>query len=198
VFASNIAAYDPRLDTWSALGSGVNGTVRALAVLPNGDLVAGGNFTIAGGSISASFARYAPTCPATAVPTGTACSGSGGPNTFTATNLPWTGTTFRARSTTIPSSAFVVTATGFAPTSIPLASLLSPSPAACNLLVVPDLTALAVSSAGTIDTQLPIPNSVAIAGLLLHQQLVLLEFDQSLSIVESTSSNAIRLTIGAF
>jgi hypothetical protein len=116
----------------------------------------------------------------------------------TAVNLPWTGTTFRARSTTIPSSAFVVVTTGLNPISIPLASLLQPSPPACRLLVTPDLTMLALSSAGTINTQLAIPDSVAIAGIQLHQQLVLLEFNASLSIVQNTSSNALILTIGSF
>jgi hypothetical protein len=35
--------------SWSALGSGMNGAVYALTTLPNGDLVAGGRFTTAGG-----------------------------------------------------------------------------------------------------------------------------------------------------
>jgi hypothetical protein len=172
--------------------------VHALTVLPNGDLVAGGEFSTAGGSVSTHFARYAPTCPATTVTTGIACPGSGGPNTYAATNLPWIGTTFRARSTTIPSFAFVVVATGFTPISIPLSSLLPPSPPACNLLVTPDSVEVTISNAGAVDTQLVIPNSVALAGLQLHQQLVLLEVDPSLVFLENTSSNALSLTIGAF
>ncbi len=48
---------------WSALGTGLTGTVytvniSALATLPNGDLIAGGTFTTAGGNPSAYFARY--------------------------------------------------------------------------------------------------------------------------------------------
>ncbi|MFN6192303.1 MAG: hypothetical protein ACK5BN_00580, partial [Planctomycetota bacterium] len=42
VAANRIAAFDPATSTWSALGSGMNSNVLALAVLPNGDLVAGG------------------------------------------------------------------------------------------------------------------------------------------------------------
>src|SRR4030095_3596825 len=47
VLASGIAAYNPGTGAWSALGSGMAGppystSVRALAVLANGDLVAGG------------------------------------------------------------------------------------------------------------------------------------------------------------
>src|SRR5580765_7034820 len=48
--AANVATYDFATATWSALGQGVNGTVRALAVLPTGELVVGGSFTTAGGA----------------------------------------------------------------------------------------------------------------------------------------------------
>ncbi|MEY3162328.1 MAG: hypothetical protein RIT25_2319, partial [Planctomycetota bacterium] len=58
IAASNIAAFDPATGTWSALGSGTNNEVRALAVLPNGDLVAGGNFTSAGGVACSRMARW--------------------------------------------------------------------------------------------------------------------------------------------
>jgi hypothetical protein len=34
--------------SWSTLGLGMNGPVYALTTLPNGDLVAGGRFTMAG------------------------------------------------------------------------------------------------------------------------------------------------------
>jgi hypothetical protein len=194
--ANNIARWDG--SSWSALGGGVDGIPFALTVRPSGDLVAGGPFTTASTSVSPYFARYASTCPATVVTTGAACPSSGGPNTYTATNLPWIGTTFRARSTTIPALAVVVVVTGFLPISVPLASLLPPSPSACNLLVTPDLLSLALSTTGTIDAQLPIANSVAIVGLQLHQQLVLFELDPSLAFIENTSSNALTLTIGAF
>jgi len=50
---------------WSALGSGLNSlvsglnpTVQALAVMPNGDLAVGGSFTTAGGQVSTYFARW--------------------------------------------------------------------------------------------------------------------------------------------
>lgn len=58
VFANNIAVWVPASGTWSALGSGCNSTVRALAVLPNGDLVAAGTFTQAGGVPVTNIARW--------------------------------------------------------------------------------------------------------------------------------------------
>ncbi|MBZ0151430.1 MAG: hypothetical protein K8J09_07845, partial [Planctomycetes bacterium] len=48
---ANIAAYDPVSETWSTLGSGTNNTVNALTARPNGDLIAAGLFTNAGGVI---------------------------------------------------------------------------------------------------------------------------------------------------
>ncbi len=49
VAAENIAAWDPATGLWQALGSGLGGRVHALAVRPNGELVATGAFTTAGG-----------------------------------------------------------------------------------------------------------------------------------------------------
>ena len=49
VAANRIAVFDPATSTWSALGTGMNDQVFALASLPNGDLIAGGQFTAAGG-----------------------------------------------------------------------------------------------------------------------------------------------------
>jgi hypothetical protein len=58
--ASNIARWNGV--AWSALGSGlgsgINGTVEALAVLGNGDLVAGGTFTTAGAAGASNIARW--------------------------------------------------------------------------------------------------------------------------------------------
>ena len=50
--------------SWSAMGTGINGrwdgwgAVTALAVLPNGDLIAGGAFTMAGGTAASNIARW--------------------------------------------------------------------------------------------------------------------------------------------
>jgi hypothetical protein len=52
--AQNIAMWDG--DSWSALGSGFNSSVSALAV-SSGNFFVGGNFTLAGGKVSAHLAR---------------------------------------------------------------------------------------------------------------------------------------------
>jgi hypothetical protein len=54
VFANHIAKWDG--SSWAALGSGIGGTVLALAV-SGSDLYAGGQFTTAGGKVSAYLAK---------------------------------------------------------------------------------------------------------------------------------------------
>ncbi|MBL8874510.1 MAG: immunoglobulin domain-containing protein [Phycisphaerae bacterium] len=56
--ATNIAMWDPATSQWSALGSGLNDQVDALSVMANGDLVAGGKFTQAGGISANRIARW--------------------------------------------------------------------------------------------------------------------------------------------
>ncbi len=67
--ATNIARYNPTTGVWSALGAGTNdpdrgpGTdsrVNALAVLPGGDVIVGGDFSTAGGVPANRIARYNP------------------------------------------------------------------------------------------------------------------------------------------
>ncbi len=57
----NIARYNPATGAWSALGSGPDGVVRSIALLPDGDMIAGGHFTNAGGAPANNIARYNPT-----------------------------------------------------------------------------------------------------------------------------------------
>lgn len=60
VAANSIARWDG--STWSALGPGIGGVVKpsvlALAEIPDGDLVAGGDFTTAGGGAAKYVARW--------------------------------------------------------------------------------------------------------------------------------------------
>lgn len=57
--ANRIAVFDPSTGAWSTLGSGfVNGGVAALAVLPDGSLIAGGSFTASGATPTPFIARW--------------------------------------------------------------------------------------------------------------------------------------------
>jgi hypothetical protein len=55
-----IAMYNPSTGAWTTLGTGMNpqSQVLTLAVLPDGDIVAGGNFVSAGGVPAGKIARY--------------------------------------------------------------------------------------------------------------------------------------------
>ncbi|MBL8733795.1 MAG: hypothetical protein JNN13_15600, partial [Planctomycetes bacterium] len=60
VAASRVARWNGA--TWSALGtgigSGLNTDVRACVTMPNGDLIVGGSFTVAGGVAASNIARW--------------------------------------------------------------------------------------------------------------------------------------------
>lgn len=58
-----VARWSRSTQTWSPLGSGVSGNgggVVALALLPDGDIIVGGNFTTAGGQPASNIARWSP------------------------------------------------------------------------------------------------------------------------------------------
>jgi hypothetical protein len=183
---------------WSAVGAGVTGSVQAFARRADGQVAIGGAFGGANGQASTGFAWLVSTCAATVAAGGTGCPGSGGGNDYAARNLPWTGGTYRLRATGLPAFAFAVVVTGFSAANVPLALALPPSPAACTLRVSPDLTEVAVVAGGALDVQLALPDSPALVGLVLRQQLVLMEVNAQLQFVQNTVSNALTATVGMF
>ncbi|HEX6813495.1 MAG TPA: hypothetical protein VF384_17885 [Planctomycetota bacterium] len=182
--------------SWSPLGQGCDGVVNGLLSMPNGDVIVTGEFNSAGGLASAKVARLTTTCPAAVVSQGLGCTGSGGLNSLTARSLPWTGSTFRATATGMPASALVLSVYGFTPASLPMASVMPQGLPGCEVHVLPDLTELHLPVGGATLTTLPVPDSAALAGLVLHQFVVSLEVSASLQILAVTSSNALRLTVG--
>src|SRR6185436_14418727 len=143
--------------------------VYALTTLPNEDLVAGGEFSTAGGLVSAHVAQLTTTCPASVASFGAGCSGGAGPNVLIATSLPWTGSTFRAVATGMPAISLVLSVLGLNTASVPMPSILPQGVAGCSLWVSPDLPVVYLPSAGSVTTQIAIPNTVVLAGQILHQ-----------------------------
>ncbi|MCU0864232.1 MAG: WD40 repeat domain-containing protein [Planctomycetes bacterium] len=184
--------------SWNPVDSGCNGIVRTLALLPDGDVLAGGSFTVAGGQVSSRLARLRSTCPATAVATGTGCSGSAGTVQLRATSLPWLGSTFRSQATGLPANAVALEIRGLSTTALPLPAVLPQGVAGCTLQVTPDLLGLVVPSQGTASSAFSIPNSLGLVGAVLHQQIAPLEFGASGNLTAVTSSNALRLVLGVF
>ena len=53
-------------------------------------------------------------------------------------------------------------------------------------------------SGGTVDTQVALPDAVALVGATFHHYVVPFEVDLALSVTAITNSNALTCTIGAF
>lgn len=171
--------------------------VLAATMMPNGDLVFGGIFDGAGGLASHDVAVLRTSCPASAQSYGSGCTGSGGANVLDAVALPWTGSTFRARATGMPTFALALAVTGFTPLAVPMPAVLPQGVAGCSALVSPDLLDLVLPAGGIATTQLGLPATVSLAGQVFHHQVVPLELDLAGNIVAVTSTNGLTLTIGA-
>jgi hypothetical protein len=65
------------------------------------------------------------------------------------------------------------------------------------LFVAPDVLDVFVPSGGRVPLAIPIPNTPSLAGAVLHEQVVPIEFDFQANITLLTSSNALTVTIGA-
>jgi hypothetical protein len=194
--------------SWSLLGT-VQGSVtggstitqtlvQTLVTLPGGDLAVSGWFLGGGAAVSPYLALLAPTCRAAVVSNGSGCAGSGGNNVLEALTLPWAGSTFRSRGTGMPALALVAHVIGFSTVSLPLSLLLPQGQPGCNLLVAPDLLDFVLPGAGAVDVQIALPNTTAIIGQVVHQQLIPFEVDSLPSIVAITATNALQLTFGWF
>jgi trimeric autotransporter adhesin len=183
--------------SWSTANLGVDRYVDALAFHPSGEVFVGGRFAIAGGVVSPGVARLTTTCPATANANGTGCTGVGGLNVLAARSLPWVGSTCRMIASGLPAASLAVAVTGWSSVSIPLAAILPQGSPGCALLANPDLLAAVTTGAGEVPVALAIPNSVALSGVVVHQQVVALQIVAG-NIAAATSTNALTLTCGAF
>jgi hypothetical protein len=182
---------------WSSIGPGCDELVRGLLARPNGDIIAHGSFLNAGGVPSARVARLSPTCPASAVSYGAGCAGSGGLNVLTPTSLPWLGSTFRATATGMPAQALVLSVYGFTPVSLPMSAALPQGLPGCSVQMLPDLLEVMLPVAGTVQTQLAVPATATLVGLVFHHYVVPLEVDSALQVLAVTSSNALTLVVGS-
>jgi hypothetical protein len=181
--------------SWSPLGGGTSHRAYVVRSLPSGDVLAGGQFGTAGTQASPYFARMRSAAPATATPYGSGCSGSAGPVTLVATQLPWLGSTFRASALGLPLGSLAVGVFGSGAMSVPLAALLPQGTPGCMLLATPDLLELIVPASGTAETAFAVPNAPILIGQSFRCQTVVVELGAAgLSAV--TSTNGLTLTIG--
>lgn len=171
--------------------------MRAIAALPDGDLLIGGGLDGAGTLISPNLVRLTTTCPASAQRFGSGCASSGGQVDLGVTALPWLGATFRSRATGLPTNAVAVVAHGFQSATTPLGAVVSPAGAGCRLWQTLDLLSLAGPTAGALDIAIPIPDASALIGWVVHQQIGVAEL-QGAAVLEWTSSNRLTLVLGRF
>lgn len=179
--------------TWQALAggvdSGLNVSVSATQLLPNGDLAVGGLFTEAGNAPAAHFAELTTTCPASRQSAGSGCSG------VLAADLAWTGATWRATATGLPAAAIAFVVSGATTTMLPLGQVFTTAQPGCTLHVQPDVVELRLVTAGAVTTQFTIPDAAALVGASFHHQVVPLALDVTLAM---TATNAVSLTVGSF
>lgn len=189
--------------TWFPIGSGIESSAVApglrspVLCTSSGSIVTGGTILRAGGNVSVHLARYTTPCPPQATNSGQGCTSSGGSNTLTAVTPAWLGSTLRTRATGLPGMAFAFALIGFAPTSVPLGSLLPQAGAGCNQLVTDDLVWLLGVNSGVADFQVGLPNNPVFAGFVLHHQMLPLEIDAQVNAVELTATNALQFTMGS-
>lgn len=183
---------------WSAFGTGADAGVNELLLAPNGSVLAGGEFLNANGVAASRLATISSSCAPTVVSTGGGCTGSGGPNVLTATQLPLLGGQFRAVGTGMPALGFVVSVFGFTTTALPLGFVFPEALAGCTLTVSPDIIGTTVPVAGQVTTVLPFGNTPSLLGASFLHQMVPFELDLTLAITQITATNGLQVTIGSF
>lgn len=180
------------------IDGGVDGMVAMIDTLPNGNLVVGGYFATAGGRASSMVAELQLPCGPRVVREGQGCFGSVGLVELTANSQPWLGTTFTATATAIPPSSLAVVVFGLQPLTTPLFQLVPQGGTNCFLFVDP-LQLLPKAPAGSaLSVALALPAVPALAGLVLREQVVVLELGAGGSVQVVTGSNALAATLGTW
>jgi hypothetical protein len=194
------AAYLARWDgsMWSALPEEIDGRASSVLWRPDGRLLVGGNFLFVGALPSPLFASLEPSCPAPAEEYGAGCNGSAGPVTLTTIERAWTGGSLRAVADGLPPLSICLAVYGTQTAALPLPTVAPFGASGCQLLSTADILIDALLGSGSLTTAVAIPNSAPLVGAQFHHQVAPLELDTNGSIVELTSSNGVRATIGSF
>lgn len=179
--------------TWTGLGLPHFGIVNDLHQRANGDVIVVGDFRNAAGVNVPSVEVLASGCPATATSLGGGCG-----STLVAEALPWTGGSVSTNASGLPVNSFALVVRGLAVTSLPLDAILPQGRPSCYLLASPDLVELVVPSGASHSASLSLPNTPALAGIVIYEQWLSLQLGLTLQIVDLSASNALALTVGAY
>ncbi len=132
-------------------------------------------------------------------PFGAGCAGAAGTLQLAESSPAWLGATHRTAVANCDPAGFQLGLIGLSntawnglPLPFPLAAAVATTSPSCLLLVSPDISNLLTAVAGVAEMALPIPNDVALAGFVVHEQV--LQFDLSFTF---SASGGASLTIGA-
>ena len=170
-----------------------SGIVNLLHQRANGDGIVVGDFRNAAGVNVPSVEVLASGCPATATSLGGGCG-----STLVAEGLPWTGGSVTTNASGLPVNSLALVVRGLAVTSLPLHAVLPQDQTGCYLLALTDLVELVVPSGASHSASLSLPNNPALAGIVILEQWLSLQFGFTQQIVAPSASNALALTVGAY
>jgi len=108
------------------------------------------------------------------------------------------GATFRSTASGLPANSFGICGFGFQTTSRPLQLLVQQGMPGCSLLVDPLAWQLLLPNAGAAEIALAIPDSPALVGVVLHQQVAVFELGAQANMIAVTSTNGLTATVGLF
>lgn len=185
--------------SWSVVGGGMGHTLGAVTrvvdtvATTSGRLFAIGDFASAGGIASGNIAMAESTCPGAVIAAGTGCTGSAGPVTLQASNLPWIGTTFRSHVTGMAPTSLALHVVGVNSVAVPL-----PLGGSCTLQVDPIHTGVLFPGGGVVAAPFDVPANPAFVGQVVRTQVLGLELGAGLALTSVTGSNTLELTLGTF
>ena len=81
---------------------------------------------------------------------------------------------------------------------LPLASVFPQALADCDLLVAPDILEGLVTTTGTAQSSLFLPNAPPLVGVTFYHQMVPFELDALGNWITITATNSLQLTAGKF
>lgn len=172
--------------------------VESLAIDDFGEILVAGTFGSVQGTATGGIASLVAGCPASAVQVGAGCMGSAGPVVMHLQSRPWLGDAYRSRTTGLPAGSLAVAVFGLTTVTLPLASVLPQGLVGCTLHVSPDFLTVALPVASEVATTLPIPIAPVLLLQSFHHQVVPFELSATGAITGISSSDALRLTIGAW
>jgi len=177
---------------WTTIGPGTSGFCNDLMVLPNGDVLVGGQFQD-GPTAASPLQALTTTCPASAAPLGDGCLGQ-----IEALSLPWAGSMLTTRGIGLPEGSLVAAVFGLSTMAHTLDQLFSFGVPGCSALVTPDVHVLLSPVDGVGVASVPLPKHPSVAGVQLFEQWLALAQSSPGVFTAATSTNALQFTLGVF